>query len=115
MQKNIVSEQQNKFWFAVGRTVWRRSVVDLNDDDGAGIVQTISNLAWQDGARWAMRESARLSPHLAQFLEMCMLLGLFDEREPETSTGVRGETSSATSGDQSGDNHDDVSALPMPF
>jgi hypothetical protein len=31
--------------------------------------------AFTAGARWQFHESAKLSPHIARFLEMCVLLG----------------------------------------
>ena len=45
--------------------------VDANEQALGEIVRE----AFTAGARWQLRESAKLSPHIAKFLEMVILLG----------------------------------------
>jgi hypothetical protein len=42
---------------------------------------TLSNAAFTAGARWAIRTSSDLSPHIAKFIEMMILLGLIESDE----------------------------------
>lgn len=35
-------------------------------------------LAFEAGARWAVRQTSELSPHIAKFIEMMILLGYLD-------------------------------------
>lgn len=86
MPKNILAQQQDRFYYGYGHTL-------------AEAPHTLSNEAFTAGARWAMRESSALSPHIAKFTEMLILLGVFDADDSAT------ESSNETSGAATGDTH----------
>lgn len=74
----------NRFYYGFIRNTdeWRKlcdysyqsGLCETQDQFDAELIVLI-RLAFQAGARWEMRESARLAPHIAKFLEMVVLLG----------------------------------------
>lgn len=44
-------------------------------------VRTLHALAFQAGARWGIQTSAELSPHIARFIELLVLLGIREDAD----------------------------------
>lgn len=83
MSKNTLQSAADAFWFQRGQHLVLLS--DLSDRE-------LSAFAFEAGARWAMRETTRMSPYVNQFIEMLILLGVFDN---EVSKAVDSDPSSA--------------------
>lgn len=75
---NRLTEGQNRFWYGY------LSYAHPNEcppEDTWAWSQTLSNNAFAAGARWAIRASSELSPHIAKFIEMMILLGIIESDE----------------------------------
>lgn len=76
MPTTILSEPINRFYYGfLQQTPECLSLTNGRDAELEKLMVVIVRLAFTAGARWELRESAKLSPHIARFLEMCVLLG----------------------------------------
>jgi hypothetical protein len=78
MARDTLEEGQNRFWYGY-QTYAHRD--ELPPEESWPWSQTLSNNAFKAGARWAIRQSSDLSPHIAKFIEMMILLGLIESDE----------------------------------
>jgi hypothetical protein len=105
MSKNMLSEAQDEFYWPRHR--WLETLSP----------QEIARLAFTAGAKWATKATSELSPHIARFIEMMILLGWFDNAEgQQVSAELAAEQSEATAGDSTptggaGDSNDDLPAM----
>lgn len=88
MRKTLTTEVINRYFY--GYVVKSHEYTELtqNANDAYGNTIQVENLigvvvreAFHAGARWQLRESAKLSPYISKFLEMCILLGPDDPRD----------------------------------
>jgi hypothetical protein len=68
LDKNALTKAQTAFWFSKGIEIYE----DTQDP------RVVANMAFTAGATWGVRETSKLTPYLAQFVEMMILLGIFD-------------------------------------
>ena len=86
--KSELTEAQNRFWYGyINNPILYDVPSFLSEDEWAG-ARELSNLAFTAGCRYAMRTSSELSPHIARFIHMLILIGYLDD-EPELSTERR--------------------------
>jgi hypothetical protein len=74
----MLSEVVNRFYYGyLSRTEAAQEIRDLSQTPDALdlLLLVLVRESFQAGARWELRESAKLSPHIARFLEMVVLLG----------------------------------------
>lgn len=74
MPKNMIRQQADNFWFSHHNQIFGAVEILINDGDETPL-RNLLNRRFEDGAAWAMHETARLNPYVSQFLEMCILLG----------------------------------------
>lgn len=83
---NLMKSQEDNYWFShkisINEAVYRMAN-NISDQD----LRAILNRRFEDGARWAMAETTRLNPYVSQFIEMLILLGVFDAERERTSEG----------------------------
>lgn len=69
---NSLIDEQNRFWYSRGQHI--ASIWTTPES-----IHELSNEAFLAGARWNMKQTSELSPHIAKFIEMMILLGFFDQ------------------------------------
>ena len=67
---------------------------ELMDDEQLALIALL-RAAFTSGARWSLRTSSELSPHIAKFIHMMVLLGYLD---PEPDEELTDEDSSSVTG-----------------
>lgn len=101
----MLKEAQDRFWYSHAQATTRHlseSIASTGDSGyGAMAFHTLINEAVQYGARWNLRETSALSPHIARFLEMCILLGLMESDAPQSELPAK-PLSNATSTSEEG-------------
>lgn len=75
---NPLTEGANRFWYGYLSYAHRD---ELPPEESWPWAQTLSNNAFKAGARWAIRSSSDLAPHIAKFIEMLILLGMVESDE----------------------------------
>lgn len=103
MSKNILTRASDEFWFTRGK----RIIEDAAD------AHTLSNTAFEAGARWSMRETTRMSPYVNMFIEMLILLGVLDSVLEETPNARHLETESSGTTSDTSVADDDSEMRPM--
>lgn len=83
MRKTLTSETIDRFWYGyVIKSDAFNSIISYTTLDSPDYdIRTLINEAFHAGARWQLRETAKLSPYISRFLEMCILLGPDDPRD----------------------------------
>lgn len=81
MSKNQLTEGADRFWY--GYLVWAHPD-ECPPEDSWAWSHTLSNRAFSAGARWAVKQTSELSPYVARFIEMMILLGYLDDDAPLT-------------------------------
>jgi len=67
-------EPINRYYYGYAfKTGAAQALLETQDNELA-LIEVVRE-AFTAGARWQLRESAKLSPHIAKFLEMVILLG----------------------------------------
>lgn len=79
MTKNQLSEGADGFWFGYLTYVHPD---ECPPQDAWPWARTLSNNAFRAGARWAVKQTSELSPYVAKFIEMMILLGYLDDDAP---------------------------------
>lgn len=79
MQRNLLTLAQDSFWF--GYLQWC-APFDAPPETAEPWARELSNRAFLAGARWATRQESALSPYIAQFIHMMVLLGYLDDNSP---------------------------------
>jgi hypothetical protein len=74
-----LKQAQNKFWYGHAE----RKFLEISEEAGVFHIDTnavheLMNLAFYAGAKWSMKNSSELSPHIAKFIEMMILLGYLE-------------------------------------
>lgn len=100
---NPIKSQCDNYWFSHKRVIEEALGIAARTDD-LGPFREILNRRFEDGARWAMQETTRLNPYVSQFIEMLILLGVFDnansqelDASAEPSDGPRANADSGMS------------------
>lgn len=69
--KNLLTEAQNKYWYSYAQyNVYLQA--EQNQE------RTSINEAFAAGAKWSIKQTSELSPHIAKFIEMMVLLGYLE-------------------------------------
>lgn len=75
----------NAFWFGYISNPILYDLPVSADWEGA---REMVALSFDAGARWALRTSSELSPHIARFIEMLILLGIVDHEALAPPSGL---------------------------
>ena len=76
MSKSISADTINRFFYGyLTTTEAAQRILEASLDNAEYMLLEVAREAFTAGARWEFHESAKLSPHIARFLEMCILLG----------------------------------------
>ncbi|SRR5579864_171148 len=95
---NPIKSQTDNYWFSHQSTVGTAAYLYVNNIDKNPLREILAS-RFEDGAKWSMVETTRLNPYVSQFIEMLILLGVFDhEMVSEESDGA----GAGAPGDQSG-------------
>lgn len=91
MPQTLISEPINRFYYGyLSKLEACLAMTNGNDPDLTRLMLELVRESFQAGARWQLRETARLSPYISRFLEMCILLG------PDAPRDIWVETTDAT-------------------
>jgi hypothetical protein len=89
MPKNMLSEAQNRFYYSHQCEQMVLIAWDSEQPRGLAEMRRLIFEAFTAGANWNMRTTSVLSPHIAKFIEMLILLGICDDAQVirETESG----------------------------
>ena len=83
MDKNLLTRAQDRFYFgyptwAIPNEIWPSDELTATINTAPEWTRAYANHAFTAGARWGLRMSSELSPHIARFIEMMLLLGYLE-------------------------------------